>query len=184
MPDYWITLFNYIGISSLVAIGLVLLTGVGGMTSFGQAAFVGFGAYTTGVLTVHLGISPWLTLPASLVVTMVGGRPDRRGHACGFPATICRLAPSPGASPSSICSATWARLGAHDGLDGIPPLRIGSHRADRSARIFRGGLDRRRADRDRNAKPAGRPDRACDPRASAQHPRRRSVRRQYLRPPS
>ncbi|MDB5520222.1 MAG: transporter related, partial [Tardiphaga sp.] len=44
MPDYWITLFNYIGISSLVAIGLVLLTGVGGMTSFGQAAFVGFGA--------------------------------------------------------------------------------------------------------------------------------------------
>src|ERR1700728_1979539 len=71
MPNYWITLFNYIGISSLVAIGLVLLTGVGGMTSFGQAAFVGFGAYTTGALTVHFGISPWLTLPASLVVTMV-----------------------------------------------------------------------------------------------------------------
>ena len=63
MPDYWVTLFNYIGISSLVAIGLVLLTGVGGMTSFGQAAFVGFGAYTTGVLTVHFGVSPWLTLP-------------------------------------------------------------------------------------------------------------------------
>ena len=35
--------------------GLVLLTGVGGMTSFGQAAFVGFGAYTTAVLTVHFG---------------------------------------------------------------------------------------------------------------------------------
>ena len=71
MPDYWVTLFNYIGISSLVAIGLVLLTGVGGMTSFGQAAFVGFGAYTTGVLTVHFGVSPWLTLPVSLAVTMI-----------------------------------------------------------------------------------------------------------------
>ena len=70
LPDYWITLFNYIGISSLVAIGLVLLTGVGGMTSFGQSAFVGFGAYTTGALTVHFGISPWLTLPAALIVTM------------------------------------------------------------------------------------------------------------------
>ena len=70
MPEYWITLFNYIGISSLVAIGLVLLTGVGGMTSFGQAAFVGFGAYTTGALTVHFGVSPWLTLPIALVVTM------------------------------------------------------------------------------------------------------------------
>ena len=42
--DFWITLANYIGLYSLVAIGLVLLTGVGGMTSFGQAAFVGFGA--------------------------------------------------------------------------------------------------------------------------------------------
>jgi branched-chain amino acid transport system permease protein len=84
MPDYWITLFNYIGISSLVAIGLVLLTGVGGMTSFGQAAFVGFGAYTTGVLTVHFGISPWLTLPASLVVTMVVAR----GSACYWSSTI------------------------------------------------------------------------------------------------
>ena len=30
---------------------LVLLTGVGGLTSFGQAAFVGVGAYTTAVLT-------------------------------------------------------------------------------------------------------------------------------------
>src|ERR1700729_491890 len=71
LPDYWVTLFNYVGISSLVAIGLVLLTGVGGMTSFGQAAFVGFGAYTTAVLTTRFGISPWLTLPASLLVTMV-----------------------------------------------------------------------------------------------------------------
>src|ERR1700729_4277809 len=71
LPDYWITLFNYIGISSLVAIGLVLLTGVGGMTSFGQAAFVGFGAYTSAVLTLQYGLSPWLTLPASLVVTML-----------------------------------------------------------------------------------------------------------------
>jgi ABC-type branched-subunit amino acid transport system permease subunit len=32
---------------AMVAVGLVLLTGVGGLTSFGQAAFVGLGAYTT-----------------------------------------------------------------------------------------------------------------------------------------
>ena len=46
-PEFWITLLNYIGLYSLVALGLVLLTGVGGMTSFGQAAFVGLGAYST-----------------------------------------------------------------------------------------------------------------------------------------
>ena len=31
LPDFWVTLAGYIGLSSLVAIGLVLLTGVGGM---------------------------------------------------------------------------------------------------------------------------------------------------------
>lgn len=68
-PEFWITLLNYIGLSSLVVLGLVLLTGVGGLTSFGQAAFVGIGAYTTGYLCSAHGFSPWLTLPIGLAVT-------------------------------------------------------------------------------------------------------------------
>ena len=43
VPDFWITQSNYIGLYSLVTLGLVLLTGVGGFTSFGRAAFVGVG---------------------------------------------------------------------------------------------------------------------------------------------
>ena len=43
-PPFWVTLGNYIGLYSIVALGLVLLTGVAGQTSFGQAAFVGLGA--------------------------------------------------------------------------------------------------------------------------------------------
>jgi branched-chain amino acid transport system permease protein len=43
---------------ALVSMGLVLLTGVGGLTSFGQAAFVGIGAYTTAWLTLNTGMSP------------------------------------------------------------------------------------------------------------------------------
>jgi branched-chain amino acid transport system permease protein len=126
MPDYWITLFNYIGISSLVAIGLVLLTGVGGMTSFGQAAFVGFGAYTTGVLTVHFGWSPWLTLPAALAVTMIAagliGAVTVRlsGHYLPLGTIAWGIA-----FFYLFGNLNW--LGAHDGLGGIPPLRIGSH---------------------------------------------------------
>ena len=50
-PQFWVTLGNYIGLYSIVALGLVLLTGVAGQTSFGQAAFVGLGAYTTAYLT-------------------------------------------------------------------------------------------------------------------------------------
>ena len=69
VPDFWIVLAGYIGLYSLVAIGLVLVTGVGGMTSFGQAAFVGFGAYTTAILTTKFGVSPWATLPVALIAT-------------------------------------------------------------------------------------------------------------------
>ena len=61
-PQFWVTLGNYIGLYSIVALGLVLLTGVAGQTSFGQAAFVGLGAYTSAYLTTKHGMSPWLTL--------------------------------------------------------------------------------------------------------------------------
>src|SRR5690349_12652179 len=71
VPVFWITLIDNVGLASLVALGLVLLTGVGGLTSFGQAAFCGFGAYTTAVLTTKYGFSPWATLPAGLLITAV-----------------------------------------------------------------------------------------------------------------
>ena len=71
LPDFYVTLLNYIGLASVVTLGLVLLTGVGGLMSFGQAAFVGIGAYTTAVLTTQYGTSPWLALPAGLALTFV-----------------------------------------------------------------------------------------------------------------
>ena len=70
-----ITLLNYIGIYALVALGLVLLTGIGGMVSFGQAAFMGIAAYATAWLTALMGYSPWLGLMLALV-----GDLRRRGH--------------------------------------------------------------------------------------------------------
>ncbi|MGL4409469.1 MAG: ATP-binding cassette domain-containing protein [Zoogloea sp.] len=82
LPSFYVTLLNYIGLYALVALGLVLLTGVGGLTSFGQAAFVGIGAYATAYLTTTpmaelspwLGFfaqSPWLTLVFGWGVTLL-----------------------------------------------------------------------------------------------------------------
>src|SRR5205823_10385032 len=72
-PPFWVTLLNYIGLYSIVSLGLVLLTGVAGQTSFGQAAFVGLGAYTTAYLSTHAAGtpwgSPWVTLLVGLVIT-------------------------------------------------------------------------------------------------------------------
>ena len=81
LPEFQVTLLNYIGLASIVTLGLVLLTGIGGLTSFGQAAFVGLGAYTTAVLTTQYGVSPWLTLPAGLALTFVVALLPRLHHA-------------------------------------------------------------------------------------------------------
>jgi branched-chain amino acid transport system ATP-binding protein/branched-chain amino acid transport system permease protein len=69
LPDFYVTLLNYIGLATLVTLGLVLLTGVVGLMSFGQQAFVGLAAYTTAVLTTAWGVSPWLALVAALALT-------------------------------------------------------------------------------------------------------------------
>jgi len=72
VPEFWITQANYIGLYTLVVIGLVLLTGIAGLTSFGQAAFVGIGAYTAAYLTVTYAVSPWITVWIGLGFTFLG----------------------------------------------------------------------------------------------------------------
>ena len=124
--EFWITLAIYIGLFSLVTIGLVLLTGVGGMTSFGQATFVGIGAYATGVLSVRYGISPWLALPVSLGITglsalLIGAITTRlSGHYLPVGTIAWAVA-------FYYVFGNSYLLGGHDGLSGIPPLTIGSY---------------------------------------------------------
>src|SRR5579883_700817 len=125
LPPFWIVLLDNIGLSALVAMGLVLLTGVGGLTSFGQAAFCGFGAYTTAVLTTVYGLSPWLTLPASLIVSGV--------FAIALGLITVRLS----GHYLPLGTIAWGLglfylysklefLGRNDGISEIPPLAIGS----------------------------------------------------------
>lgn len=71
LSGYWLTLMISVGINALVCVGLVLMAGQAGIASFGQAAFVGVGAYTTALLTTMLQWSPWLSLFASLGMTLV-----------------------------------------------------------------------------------------------------------------
>ena len=123
-PPFWVTLGNYIGLYSIVALGLVLLTGVAGQTSFGQAAFVGLGAYTTAFLTTRYGTSPWLALPAGLLITLVVALAlgfitlRMQGHYLPL-ATIAW-----GISLFFVFgNLDW--LGGHSGMTGIPALTLG-----------------------------------------------------------
>jgi ABC-type branched-subunit amino acid transport system ATPase component/ABC-type branched-subunit amino acid transport system permease subunit len=127
LPPFWIVLLDNIGLAALVAMGLVLLTGVGGLTSFGQAAFCGFGAYTTAVLTTAYGVSPWLTLPLSLVVSGIAavllGLVTVRlsGHYLPLGTIAWGLG-------LFYLFSKLEFLGRNDGISGIPPLSIGSFR--------------------------------------------------------
>src|SRR5690606_27694352 len=69
LPAFYVTLLTYVGLATLVTLGLVLLTGVAGVVSFGQQAFVGIAAYTTAAVTVLMGLSPWAGLVAGLALT-------------------------------------------------------------------------------------------------------------------
>ena len=123
LGSFAITLLNYIGISALAALGLVLLTGIGGMTSFGQAAFVGIAAYATAWATVTLGLSPWIGLLLALVMTGLA--------ALAIGALTLRL----DGHFLSLSTIAWgisiyflfgnvAGLGQNTGMTGIPPITI------------------------------------------------------------
>ena len=66
LPEFQVALLNYIGLATMVSLGLVLLTGVAGVMSFGQQVFAGIAAYTTALITTKYGASPWLGLVVGL----------------------------------------------------------------------------------------------------------------------
>jgi len=122
--EFAVTLMNYIGIYALAALGLVLLTGVGGLTSFGQAAFVGLGAYATAWYTTALGGSPWIGLVLALVLsgavaTILGAATLRLGgHFLPLSTIAWGIA-------IYFLFGNFDALGRYSGLADIPPITLG-----------------------------------------------------------
>ena len=135
LPEFTVVIMSYIGLYALVAAGLVMLTGVGGMTSFGQAAFVGLGAYATAwvctsplagaALTGIIGSAglPWLGLALGLAITFA--------VAWTLGAMTVKLS----GHYLPLCTIAWGLslyylfgnmdfLGGQTGITGIPPLMV------------------------------------------------------------
>ncbi|OGA27779.1 MAG: hypothetical protein A3I65_00005 [Betaproteobacteria bacterium RIFCSPLOWO2_02_FULL_68_150] len=123
LSEFYVTLMNYIGLAALVTLGLVLLTGVAGLMSFGQQAFVGIGAYATGVFTTLYAGSPWLGLVTGLVLTAL--------IALALGLVTVRLS----GHYLPICTIAWGIavyflfgnlevLGRYNGLGGIPAITL------------------------------------------------------------
>jgi branched-chain amino acid transport system permease protein len=123
LGKFGVSLMNDIGIGALVALGLVMLTGVGGATSFGQAAFVGIAAYATAWLTTTQGASPWIGLGLALVLTggaaLVIGLITLRlgGHYLPLSTIAWGLS-------LALLFGNMQFLGSHTGLSNIPPVHV------------------------------------------------------------
>lgn len=144
LPPYYVTLLNYIGMYAMVVLGLVLLTGVGGMTSFGQAAFVGLGAYTSAYLTTTeqlpawlawAGTSPWLTLLVGVALTaavaLILGALTLKlsGHYLPLGTIAWGLS-------LYYLFGTLESLGGHTGVGGLPSISLFGLKLDKGENIF------------------------------------------------
>jgi branched-chain amino acid transport system permease protein len=124
LPEFYVTLFGYVGLATLVAFGLVLLTGISGQTSFGQASFVGIAAYATTLLTKLWGAPPIAGLIVGLIVTgatawLLGLVTARlSGHFLALASVAWGIS-----FVSLFGTLPW--LHGFNGIGDIPPLRLG-----------------------------------------------------------
>jgi len=144
LPTYQVTLLNYIGLYALVVLGLVLLTGVGGMTSFGQAAFVGLGSYTSAYLTATQQLpvwlewaagSPWISLLVGILLTamvaLILGALTLRlsGHYLPLGTIAWGIS-------LYYLFGTVKTLGGHSGISGLPPIELFGFPLDKSEDMY------------------------------------------------
>lgn len=122
---YHLQVLTFIGIHTLLALGLNMLMGYAGQISLGHAAFYGIGAYTSAILTVHYGLSPWLALPAAIFMAMavawIVGVPTLKlsGYYLGMGTLGFGMI-------VHILLREWSSMtGGASGFVGIPPLSLG-----------------------------------------------------------
>ncbi len=122
--EYYYTLLNFIGIHTLLVVGLNLLMGYGGQISLGHAAFFGIGAYASGILTATYGVNPWLALIAGLIICGAAawliGVPALKLH--GYYLAMATL--GFGIILNIIFNEAQTWTGGPSGLSGIPSLSL------------------------------------------------------------
>ena len=79
---YLVSFLNSLAITIIAVLGLQIVTGYCGQVSFGQAAFMAVGGYTSAILTQKFGFSFWVALPLAGIFTgfygLIGGAPSMR----------------------------------------------------------------------------------------------------------
>lgn len=121
---FHLSLLNLIGLFVIAVLGLNLFIGYAGQISLGHAAFMGLGAYGSGLLTTVGPFPPWaaifLVAGAVAVAALLLGLPTLRLH--GHYLAMATLGFN---YAVHLILVQWdAVTGGPSGLAGIPPLRL------------------------------------------------------------
>lgn len=125
VPLYFTHLVLLTMIYGLSAMGLDLLAGYTGLTSFGHAAYFGAAAYTVGILTTQHHVAPGLAFLAGvgLATVLAATYGLLATRAVGVYFLIITLALGMGTWGLAY---RWSSVtGGDNGLPGIPPLDLG-----------------------------------------------------------
>lgn len=136
ISGYDLRLLDLSLVSAVAVIGLCFAFGCAGLLHLGQAAFVGIGAYGTGVLATRLGLGFWLSVPIALVLTaavaIVIGAPmlRLRGHYLALATVGFNVA-------MEVVAKNWIDVTDGDnGLSGIPGIAVAGFRFDTDQRFY------------------------------------------------
>ncbi|MFC2037058.1 branched-chain amino acid ABC transporter permease [Chloroflexota bacterium] len=125
---YWISTMIFVGLYTILTVGLCLLVGYAGQISLGTNAFFGLGAYASAIITTRLGLSPWLGILISMALTGILG--------AGLAKPVFRLKGQflalatlgLGVIFYIMFNEASTLTGGPSGIAGVPYLAIGSHR--------------------------------------------------------
>lgn len=133
--DYVLQVFTHALLLATLALAWNILA-VSGSISLGHAAFFGVGAYTSGLLSLELGVSPWATIPMAGVlatgVAVVMWLFCRRLRTAYFALATLAFVEIPRVITDNWDGLTRGSLGLV-GLPGLPGLRLGPYHFDISA---------------------------------------------------
>jgi len=127
VDDYFLHLLIMAGLFFLLAAGMNLLLAAGQL-NLGHTAFFGIGAYTSGLLALHMGLSPLWTLPIAAAFTgVVGyllGRLTLKLRGAYFVLVTIGFA-----EVIRLVATNWMELTQGPmGLAGVPPFNLGTER--------------------------------------------------------
>jgi branched-chain amino acid transport system permease protein len=73
VSDYLLHIVVLVFLYMILALGLNIVPGFNGLLDLGYVGFYGIGAYTSGLLTVHFGLSFWIIVPLAFMNGAIWG---------------------------------------------------------------------------------------------------------------